>query len=86
MYLRRGKTSIIWLKSWTLDINTEEFTENMTAKKQKLKFYDIKARQSFETDQYETIEKDTPRGTLLLAVATSPLTGIKVHRILGRKK
>jgi len=56
------------------------------AKRQKLKFYDIKAKQAFETEQYEVIEKETPRGTLLMAVATSPFTGIKVYRIVGRKK
>ncbi|MGC8974249.1 MAG: DNA-binding protein CC1, partial [Thermoproteus sp.] len=27
--------------------------------KQKLKFYDIKAKQAFETDKYETVEKNT---------------------------
>lgn len=54
--------------------------------KEKLKFYDIKARQTFETDQYEVVEKETSRGRLLFAVATSPYTGIKVWRILGRAK
>ena len=52
--------------------------------KEKLKFYDIKARQSFETSEYEVVEKETPRGKMLFAVATSPYTGIKVWRILGR--
>jgi len=54
--------------------------------KQKLKFYDIKAKQAFETDQYEVVEKQTARGPMLFAVATSPYTGKKVYRLLGRKK
>jgi len=56
------------------------------SKKQKLKFYDIKAKQAFETDNYEIIEKQTARGPMLFAVATSPYTGKKVYRLLGRKK
>jgi hypothetical protein len=56
------------------------------SKKQKLKFYDIKAKQSFETDNYEIVEKETARGPMLFAVATSPYTGIKVYRLLGKKK
>lgn len=54
------------------------------AKKQKLRFYDIKVKQSFETDEYEVVEKETPRGKMMFAVATSPYTGIKVWRILGK--
>jgi hypothetical protein len=54
--------------------------------RQKLRFYDIKAGQSFETDQYEVVERQTARGPVLFAVATSPLTGIKVWRLLGRKR
>jgi hypothetical protein len=53
---------------------------------QKLKFYDVKAKQAFETDKYEIVERQTPKGTMLFAVATSPYTGIKVYRLLGRKK
>jgi hypothetical protein len=54
--------------------------------KQKLKFYDIKAKQAFETDKYEVVEKQTARGAVLFAVAASPYTGKKIYRILGRKK
>jgi len=54
--------------------------------KQKLKFYDIKAKQAFETDKYEVVEKQTVRGTMLFAVATSPYTGAKVYRLIGKKK
>ena len=56
------------------------------AKGQKLKFYDIKARQTFESDEYEVVEKETPRGKMLFAVTTSPYTGIKVWRILGKTR
>ena len=55
----------------------------VTARK-KLKFYDLKARQSFETDEYEVVERQTARGPMLFAVAESPLTGMKVWRLLGR--
>jgi hypothetical protein len=58
----------------------------MPAERRKLKFYDIKAKQSFETDQYEVVEKQTARGPMLFAVATSPFTGIKVWRLLGKKR
>jgi len=30
--------------------------------KQKLKFYDIKAKKAFETDSYEVVKKQTSRG------------------------
>ncbi len=59
---------------------------NPMSKKQKLKFYDIKAKQAFETDAYEVIEKETARGPMMFAVAKSPYTGIKVFRLLGKKK
>jgi len=54
--------------------------------KQKLKFYDIKAKQAFETDKYEVVEKQTARGAMIFAVATSPYTGVKVYRLIGKKK
>jgi hypothetical protein len=54
--------------------------------KQKLKFYDIKAKKPFETDNYEVMEKQTARGPMLFAVATSPYTGTKIYRLLGKKK
>jgi hypothetical protein len=46
----------------------------------RLKFYDVKAKQAFETDKYEVVT----RGSRRLAVATSPFTGIKVYRFLGK--
>jgi hypothetical protein len=55
-------------------------------KKQKLKFYDVKAKRAFETDGYEVVEKETARGSMLFAVAASPYTGVKVYRLLGKKK
>jgi hypothetical protein len=54
--------------------------------KQKLKFYDVKAKKAFETDNYEIVEKETARGLMLFAVAASPHTGIKVYRLLGKKR
>ena len=54
--------------------------------RRKLRFYDIKAGQSFETDQYEVVERQVASDTMLFAVATSPLTGIRVWRLLGRRK
>jgi hypothetical protein len=56
------------------------------SKKQKLKFYDIKAKKAFETDNYEIVEKQTARDLMLFAVAASPYTGIKVYRLLGKKR
>jgi hypothetical protein len=56
------------------------------SKKQKLKFYDVKAKQAFETDKYEVVEKETASGPMLFAVASSPYTGTKVYRLLGKKK
>jgi hypothetical protein len=56
------------------------------AERKKLKFYDVREKQPFETDQYEIVEKQTARGPMLFAVATSPYTGIKVWRLLGRKR
>jgi hypothetical protein len=55
-------------------------------KKQKLKFYDVKAKRAFETDGYEVVEKETARGSMLFAVAASPYTGVKVYRLLGKKE
>jgi len=54
--------------------------------RQKLKFFDLKAKKAFETESYEVVEKQTARGPVLFAVAASPYTGAKVYRILGRKK
>lgn len=51
---------------------------------EKLKFYDLKAKQPFETDNYEIIEKDTVRGKIKIAIATSPYTGKKYARPLGK--
>ena len=56
----------------------------MPAGRKRLKFYDVKARQSFETDEYEIVERQTARGPMLFAVTESPLTGIKVWRLLGK--
>lgn len=68
-----------------MDLNSGAFTRVMPTK-QKLKFYDIKAKKPFETDNYEVMEKQTARGPMLFAVATSPYTGTKIYRLLGKKK
>jgi len=53
---------------------------------EKLKFFDIVAKQPFETDQYEVIEKETKRGITRIAIAVSPFTGKRVARIIGNTK
>ena len=53
---------------------------------EKLKFYDLKAKQYFETDKYEVVVKETKRGKVKIAFATSPYTGKKIARILGPVK
>jgi len=52
----------------------------------KLKFFDLKAKQHFETDNYEVVIKETRRGKLKIAYATSPFTGKKYTKILGTVK
>lgn len=51
---------------------------------EKLKFYDIKAKRSFETDNYRVEVVDSKRGKIKIAKAVSPYTGITATRILGR--
>lgn len=54
---------------------------------EKLKFFDIKEKKPFETDQYTIEVKETKVGKKIkVAVATSPYTGIKTTRILGTVK
>ncbi|MEL9991883.1 MAG: hypothetical protein QXP98_05120 [Thermoproteus sp.] len=53
---------------------------------QKLRFYNIKTRQTLETDAYQVVEKDTPKGVVIFAVATSPYTGAKIWRIVAKKQ
>lgn len=52
---------------------------------EKLKFFDLKARKSFETDKYEIkiVEQKKRNRKVKIAFATSPYTGIKCARILG---
>jgi len=51
---------------------------------EKLKFYDIKAKRSFETDNYKVEIVQTSRGPIKVAKAVSPYSGITATRILGR--
>jgi len=53
---------------------------------EKLKFFDLKAKKYFETDKYEVVEKETKRGKIKIAFATSPYTGKRFARILGPAK
>jgi hypothetical protein len=48
--------------------------------KEKLKFFDVKAKKSFETDNYGVVVKKGRR----FAVASAP-SGITSYRILGKK-
>ncbi len=54
----------------------------------KLKFFDIKAKKPFETDQYEVkiVERKKRGGKVKIAFAKSPYTGIRVARIIGPVK
>lgn len=53
---------------------------------EKLKFFDLKAKKYFETDQYEVVVKETKRGKIKIAFTVSPHTGKKFARILGPAK
>jgi len=45
----------------------------------RLKFYDLKSRKSFESDEYKIVTKGNTR----FAVATSP-SGVKSYRIVSK--
>ncbi|MEM1876717.1 MAG: hypothetical protein QXH21_08050 [Ignisphaera sp.] len=54
---------------------------------EKLKFFDIKEKKPFETDQYRIEIKETKTGRKVkIAYAVSPYTGKEVARILGTVK
>lgn len=54
---------------------------------ERLKFFDIKEKKPFETDQYDIEIRETKGGRKVkLAVAISPYTGKKTTRILGTVK
>ncbi len=46
--------------------------------KEELEFYDVKAKKKFKTTKYDIRVKKKRK----FAVATSPLTGIKAHRLV----
>ena len=56
----------------------------MAKKKEKMRFFDLKAKQYFETDEYEIIIKETKRGKIKMARAVSPITGKVFYKILGK--
>ena len=49
----------------------------------KLKFYDVKAKKSFTTDEFRLEVKNTKAGKRKFAIAISPLTGIEAYRIVS---
>ena len=49
----------------------------------KLKFYDMKKRKAFVTDNYRLISKRTKHGMRYFAIATAP-SGIKSYRIVSK--
>lgn len=54
---------------------------------EKLKFFDIKVKKPFETDQYRIEIKETKGGRKVkIAYAVSPYSGKEVARILGGVK
>jgi hypothetical protein len=53
-------------------------------KKEKIRFFDLKAKQFFETDDYEIVIKETKRGKIKMAKAVSPITGKVYYKILGK--
>lgn len=54
---------------------------------EKMKFFDIKEKKPFETDQYTIEVRETKSGKKVkLAVAISPYTGKKTVRLLGTVK
>ncbi|MEM1638167.1 MAG: hypothetical protein QW247_10720 [Pyrobaculum sp.] len=50
--------------------------------KKKLKFTDPKTRQTFETDQYELVEREVQGRKYLYAVAVAP-SGVKTARLFA---
>ena len=53
---------------------------------EKLKFFDVKAKKSFETDKFTKFEMSNKGRTITFAQTKSPLTGIKATRIISNKK
>lgn len=49
----------------------------------KLKFYDLKTKKSFETDEFELKSMETKTGMRYFAVADAP-SGIKSFRIISK--
>lgn len=50
--------------------------------KRSLKFYDVKARRSFNTIKYKTTVKIVKGRKKTFAFTTSPLTGIEAWRVI----
>jgi len=56
------------------------------SKRQKLKFYDVKAKKSFSTNRYSVVKRRVRGSTTTFAVAKSPFSGIKCYRVIKRGK
>lgn len=50
---------------------------------EKLKFYDLKKKKSFYSDDYEFVEMDTSKGTRYFVVTISP-SGNKSYRVVSK--
>jgi hypothetical protein len=50
---------------------------------EKLKFYDMRARKVFHSNEYEYVVKDTSRGKVQFAVTDAP-SGVKSWRIVKK--
>lgn len=53
---------------------------------EKLKFYDVKARKSFTSNEYKIVKFETKKGVFEVAKTRSPYTGKPCYRILRRLK
>lgn len=53
--------------------------------KEKLKFYDVKAKKGFTSTKYKIVTKKTKRGLVNFAVSDAP-SGIKSWRIISKGK
>ena len=50
----------------------------------KLTFFDVKTKRKFSTSKYSVVKKRTKRGSVTMAKAKSPYSGITCYRILRR--
>jgi len=48
-----------------------------------LKFYDVKGKESFMSDEFRLVSKETKKGTSYFAIAKAP-SGIEAWRIVSK--